>query len=83
MRTSCPPGISGARACHSGMTAPGSPLVVEAAATRRWAPVAWVIVAVALAIGGIAGAASLADDDGYASGPGGRLAVPHSDDARP
>jgi hypothetical protein len=37
-------------------------------------------VAAALAIGGIAGAASLADDgDGYSAGPGGRLSVQHSD----
>jgi hypothetical protein len=45
------------------------------APSRRWAPVVFV-VATALAIGGIAGAGSLADDDdSYSSGPGGRLAV--------
>jgi hypothetical protein len=35
------------------------------------------IVAAALAIGGLAGAASLADGEEYGSGPGGRLAVQH------
>jgi hypothetical protein len=58
-----------------------TPIATHPAASRRWAPVAWVIAA-ALGIGGIAGAASLADGDGYASGPGGRLAVQHSDGAR-
>jgi hypothetical protein len=48
---------------------------------RRWAPAAW-IVAAALAIGGIAGAGSLADDDGYSAGPGGRLSVQDSDALR-
>jgi hypothetical protein len=63
------------------MTAPGSPLVLQPATTRRWAPVAW-IVGVALALGGIAGAASLVHGDEYTSGPGGRLAVQHHDGPR-
>jgi hypothetical protein len=39
-------------------------------------------VAAALAIGGIAGAGSLADDDGYSAGPGGRLSVQDTDAVR-
>jgi hypothetical protein len=41
---------------------------------RRWTPVL-LVVAAALGLGGIAGAASLADGDEYAAGPGGRLSV--------
>jgi hypothetical protein len=57
------------------VTAPSSPIAAPAA-TRPWTPVVCVVAA-ALAIGGIAGAASLADDDGYSAGPGGRLSVQH------
>jgi hypothetical protein len=53
-----------------GVTVHTSPI-----ASRRWAPVVFVVAA-ALAIGGIAGAGSLADDDdANSSGAGGRLAV--------
>jgi hypothetical protein len=41
---------------------------------RRWTPVL-LVVAAALGLGGIAGAASLADGDEYGAGPGGRLSV--------
>jgi hypothetical protein len=68
------------RACHSGVTAHSTPIEPRTAA-RHWAPTAW-IVAAGLAIGGIAGAGSLADDDGYSAGPGGRLAVQDADAVR-
>ena len=61
------------------MATHSSPLATHADARRRWAPVAFVVSA-ALVLGGIAGAASLADGDEYGSGPGGRLAVQHSGD---
>jgi hypothetical protein len=57
------------------VTAHSSPIAPRTV-SRRWAPAVYVVAA-ALAIGGIAGAASLADGDEYGSGPGGRLAVQH------
>jgi hypothetical protein len=63
--------------CHSGVTTHSSPIATHTG-PRPWTPVAWVVAA-ALALGGIAGAASLADGDD--TGPGDRPAVQYSDDS--
>jgi hypothetical protein len=57
-----------------------SPLVARSPASR--ARIALVrLVAVAAAVGTLAGAVALGDGGGNASGPGGRLAVPGAGDA--